>query len=105
MNQAENTYINVSTSPKKDARSDSKGLVVSTMWFLVFVKKWMTDPNKATVVVKVLWNNFVDIHSVVSDLFLLFILWNKLRAYLNGEDSRESRPNAHFLPVKMIIRR
>lgn len=32
----------------------------------------MTDPNKATGVARILWNKIVDIHSVVSDLFLLF---------------------------------
>lgn len=63
MNQPESTNINVPTSPKKMQKSGSKGLVVSTMWFLVFIKKGMTDLNKATVVVKVLWNNFVGIHS------------------------------------------
>lgn len=71
MNQPESTYINVPTSSKKMQNSGSKGLVVSTMWFLVFIKKGMTDPYKATVVVKVLGNNFVGIHSEMSDLFIL----------------------------------
>lgn len=64
----------------------SKGFVVSTTSFPVLIKKWLTDPNKATVVVKVLWNNFLGVHSVVSDLFLLFILWNKPSTSLDGEE-------------------
>lgn len=86
MSQPEGTYINVSTSPKKMQKCGSKAFVVSTMCFLVFIKKWMTDPNKATGVARILWNKIVDIHSVVSDLFLLFVLWNKLHTYLDGEE-------------------
>lgn len=41
--------------------------MVSTMWFLAFLKKWATDPSKATAVVKVLWNNFVGVLRAVSD--------------------------------------
>lgn len=37
------------------------------MWFPAFVKKWATDPSKATAVVKVPWNDFVGVLRAVSD--------------------------------------
>lgn len=72
--------------PYKDAKSGSKSLMMPAMWFLVFIKKWIADPNKAEVVVKVLWNDFMGIHSVVSDLVVLYILLNKQCTYLDGEE-------------------
>lgn len=52
MNQPDNIYKNLINSPVKDARSGSKGFMISTMWFLAFVKNRDKDLNKVTVLVK-----------------------------------------------------
>ena len=59
--------------------------MVSTIWFLAFIKKWATDHSKATIVVKVPWNNFAGVHHVMTSCSCSFCEINCTHTWVGND--------------------